>query len=116
MKVLLASSNNRILVRASYQVQHQRHQPRKQQVLQWNKQVVDQSDQQQEAGPRNSKSEDFMTVRSLIKSNVQKHALMIESQGINVTEAFMTTAKQNECEPQTSFANEATSSSYIQVD
>jgi hypothetical protein len=45
-------------------------------------------------GPSNSKSEDFVTTRSRIKSNVRKQALMIESQGIDITEAFMTMAKQ----------------------
>jgi hypothetical protein len=86
-------------------------------------------------GPRNSKLEDFMTTRSRIKLNLQTQILLIESQGINITEACMTTANQqvyedtiqevnnpqclfevNEGKPQTSFANEVTSSSYSQVD
>jgi hypothetical protein len=45
-------------------------------------------------GPSNNKAEYFMTAQSRIRSNVQKQALMIESQGIDITEEFMTTAKQ----------------------
>jgi hypothetical protein len=80
-------------------------------------------------GPSNSKSEDFMTARLRIKSNVQRQAVMIESQGIDIAEAhndgeatsqwghhtgseqstWSVWSQSHESEPQTS---EATSSSY----
>jgi hypothetical protein len=92
MKVVLASSNNPLINQrtlkisiketTSCSVEQASGRPKRSTAGSW----LD--------GPSNRKSEDFMTAKSQIKSNVQKQALMIESQGIDITKAFMTTAKQ----------------------